>query len=75
MSAGRHAIHVLDDRGVSMDDSLDMASDRRLHPPVAISLGPLLPGDYTIALDGARRHRVPIRIVDRDVAVMFRGDE
>ena len=70
-SAGRQAIRVFDDRGVPMDHLLDIASDRSLVPPGAVTLGPLPPGEYTIEVQGTSRQRMTIRIVDRDVAFRF----
>jgi hypothetical protein len=67
-SAGRQAIRVFDDRAVPIDHLLDLASDRSVDPPGTVTLGPLMPGAYTVEVQGTRRQRMTIRIVDRDVA-------
>ena len=70
-SAGRHVIRVFDDRAVPIDHLLDIASDRSLDPPGTVTLGPLMPGEYTVEVQGTRRQRMTIRIVDRDLALRF----
>jgi hypothetical protein len=72
-SSGRQAIRVFDDRGVPIDHLLDIASDRSLDPPGTVTLGPLMPGAYTVEVQGTRRQRMTIRIVDRDEALRFGG--
>ena len=68
-SIGRHAIRVFNARGVPIDHLLDIASDRSIDPPGAVTLGPLPPGEYTVEIQGTGRHRLTIRLVDRDVAL------
>ena len=66
-------VRVLNGAGQTRDALLDGASDRGIEPPGRLSLGPLPPGDYMIELRGAREQRQErIRIVDRDVVVLFR---
>lgn len=56
-SAGRQAIRVFDDRAVPIDRLLDIASDRSLDPPGTATLGPLMPGAYTVEVQGPTRVR------------------
>ena len=71
--AGVHVVRVANEAGVSMERSLDTASDRSLLPPGRISLGPLAPGIYVVELQGARGHREErIEITDRDVHTTVR---
>jgi hypothetical protein len=66
-------VRVLNGVGQTLDALLDGDSDRGIEPPGRLSLGPLPPGDYMIELRGAREQRQErIRIVDRDVVVLFR---
>ena len=70
---GPQAVRVVNDAGMSMEDGLDVGSDRGFEPPAGLSLGPLAPGDYIIELDGAGgRRQERIRIVDRDVSATVR---
>ena len=72
-AAGPQRVRVVNDANTSMDDFLDIESDRGLQPPGRLSVGPLASGAYVIELDGAggpRRER--IRIIDRDVYATFR---
>ncbi|HET9833919.1 MAG TPA: carboxypeptidase-like regulatory domain-containing protein [Vicinamibacterales bacterium] len=70
---GPQAVRVVNDAGMSMEDVLDVASDRGFEPPASLSLGALSPGDYIIELYGAGgRRQERIRIVDRDVSATVR---
>jgi carboxypeptidase family protein len=72
-TAGPQRVRVLNDANTSMDDFLDIESDRGLEPPGRLSVGPLASGAYAIELDGAGgRRQERIRVVDRDVYVTFR---
>ena len=71
--AGPQLIRVLTRTGTSLDDVLDIASDRKSEPSGRASLGPLLPGAYVIELDGVTgRRQARVQIVDRDVSVVVR---
>ena len=74
-SAGRQSIRVFDDRGVPIDHLLDIASDRSLDPPGTVTLGPLVPGAYTVEVQGTTRQRLTIRIVDRNEVRRFGGSQ
>jgi hypothetical protein len=67
-TAGPQLVHVMNDANASMDDILDVESDRRFEPPGRLSVGPLAPGTYVIELHGTGgRWRERVRIVDGDV--------
>jgi len=69
---GPQVVRVVNDAGASMDDVLDIASDRGFEPPAGLSLGPLAPGSYVVELYGARgRRQQPVRIANEDAHVMF----
>lgn len=72
---GPHRVRVVNvnDANASMDDFLDIESDRGVEPPGRLSVGPLGSGAYVIELHGAGgRRQERLRIVDRDVYVTFR---
>jgi hypothetical protein len=72
-AAGSQVVHVMTEDHLSMDDVLDLNSDRRIDRPGHLSIGSLAPGTYVVELRGTggpRQER--IRIVDRDVAAMIR---
>jgi hypothetical protein len=71
--AGVQVVRLANEAGASLERLLDLASDRVVHPPGRISLGPLPPGGYVLQLQGARDHwEQRIAIVDRDVHATFR---
>jgi len=70
---GPQRVQVVNDTNTSMDDFLDIESDRGLEPPGRLSIGPLASGMYVIELGSAGgRRQERIRIVDRDVYATFR---
>jgi hypothetical protein len=70
--ADLYVIRILDKAGVSMDDFLDVASNRGAEPGARLSLGPLPPGSYVLELQGPREHlQQPFRIIDRDVRLIL----
>jgi hypothetical protein len=72
-TSGPQQVRVVNDANSSMDDFLDIESDRGTEPPSRFSVGPLASGTYVIELHGAGgRRQERIRIVDRDVYVTFR---
>jgi hypothetical protein len=72
-TAGPQRVRVVNDANASMDDFLDIESDRGVEPPSRLSVGPLASGTYVIELQGAGgRRQERIRIVDRDVYVTVR---
>lgn len=72
-TAGPQLVRVINDANGSMDDMLDIDSDRSLAPPGRLSIGPLGPGLYMIELQGGgRRTRERVRIVDGDVYATIR---
>jgi hypothetical protein len=69
-TSGPYGLRILNEVGESLDDLLDLDSDRTLDAPGHASVGPLAPGAYVIELsDAAGRRRTPVRIVDRDVVI------
>lgn len=72
-AGGRQLVRVINDAGVSIEDLLDVESDRAVDPPGRVSLGPLAPGTYAIVFEGSGgRTRQPIRIIDGDVGIVIR---
>jgi hypothetical protein len=72
-AAGSPLVHVRSEDNRSVDDVLDLDSDRRIDRPGRLSLGSLAPGTYVIELLGAGgRRQERIRIVDRDVVAIVR---
>jgi hypothetical protein len=71
--AGPQLIRVSSRTGASMDDALDVASDRRIGPSGRASLGPLPPGAYIVEVQGANeRRQARVAISDGDVALTIR---